>query len=532
MQGSAAAPRSEHAIDSRPWWATTDRLRIARIELGGVLAALLLGVQFALVLQAELLAPGPALVGTGALGGALSAYGLVLVFLFALPALPLVVGGLVLPPMVGADDFVFPGLNRLTLHLYGGAWVLIALALLGGSIDRTLRGLSATGGATSWTLAVASIGLHLLGLALACSALNLLVTAFYGRSEQSPPTRWPVLVWGLVTGGAVQLVVSIAIASLGLLLLFESATAARVFGGIADDPFAYERLVDFILHAGAAVVLLPALGIAFEVFATFSRKAPAGGLSNPLAMAALAVLSMGGSGIALVSDGAVAEGTSVALVAAHSGIGLLALVPATLLLYNLLATLAGGAIEISAALLHALNLVVLWTLGVWTGVFLATLSTGAYLQGSLFATAQLHFLLGGGAIAGLVTGLYYWWPRLMGRSTSELLGRTSAALLFAGFLLAFGPSLVAGSQGLSSLTLLSHGVAVTLERVAAFGGLVLFLGLVVVGWDLLASLMRDAASTDNPWGATTGEWHDAPTETDVYDFYALHSAGEPSVVVE
>ncbi|MCB1054380.1 MAG: cbb3-type cytochrome c oxidase subunit I [Acidobacteria bacterium] len=489
--------------DTGSWKTTTDPVRIARIELGGVLAALVLGVQFALVLQAELVSPGPALISAVAVGGSLTAHALVLVFLFALPALPLVIGGLVLPPMVGTRNFAFPWLNRVTLHLYLASWVLIALALLGGSLDRSFADLSPADGGVSLPLVLAALGLHLLGLALACAALNLLVTVVYERPDHVPMAKLPVLVWGLVSGAVVQLVVAVVMASLGMLLLFESATAASVLGQTPSDPFAYQRLLDFVLHAGVAVVILPAIGIAFEVLATFSRRAPAGGLSNPLALAALAVLSLGGSGITLVDDGA-----SPALLAANSGINLLAMVPASLLLYNLLATLAGGAIKISAAFLHALNLVVLLTLGGLAGIFLATLSTGAYLEGSLFATAQLHYLLGGGATAGLVTGLYYWWPRLMGRSTNETLGKISAALIFAGYLLGFFPGLIAGSRGLSSLTAFSTQVAEGLERVAAVGSLILVLGLVVVGWDLLSSVLRDTRSEPNPWGATTREWQD------------------------
>ena len=195
----------------------------------------------------------------------------------------------------------------------------------------------------------------------------------------------------------------------------------------------------------------------------------------------------------------------------------------------LLATFVGGAIEISGPFLHALNLMVLLTLGGLAGLFLATLSTGTYLEGSLFATGYLHLLLGGGATAGLITGLSYWWPKLMGRSTGKFLGKTSAGLIFAGSLIAFFPGLIAGSRGLSSLTLFSSPVSATLDRVGTLGSVILVLGLALVGWDLLASMTRGAASATNPWGATTGEWQDRTAVPEAgrdgavqtYDFSAL-----------
>ena len=483
------------------WWKTTDHVRIARIQLGGVVAALLLGVQFALVLRAQLLSPEGSLVDTGALGGSLTSHALVLVFLFALPAMPLVVGSLVLPSMVGARDFAFPALNRITLQLYLASWVLLAVAMIGGAMDTAWRVPPMADGVSTWPVALAAVGLHLLGLTLAGSALNLLATVAFERSTQLSLGEVPVLVWGMTAGAAVQLLVSTALASLGMLLFFEHATSATVFGGLAADPLAYERLFDFIVHAGVAVVLLPAIGVAFEVVATFSRQAPAGGRSNALALGALALLSLGGSGISLLNDGA-----SVATMVAYSGISLLALVPATLLLYNLMATLVGGAIEVSAALLHALNFVVFITIGGLSGLFLATLSTGAYLQGSLFDSAHLHFLLGGGAIAGLTTALYYWWPRLTGHSTRELWGRLGAGLLFAGYLLAFLPDFVEGSRGLSTLAVFASPALASLEAVKALGTGILVLGVLVICWDFFSSLLRESQAAANPWGATTREW--------------------------
>jgi hypothetical protein len=57
---------------------------------------------------------------------------------------------------------------------------------------------------------------------------------------------------------------------------------------------------------------------------------------------------------------------------------------------------------------------------------------------------------------------------------------------------------------------------------------ILVLGLLVVGWDLLSSLLRPPRPLSNPWGATTAEWlTDAASTEDgsprplaVYDFAA------------
>ncbi len=514
---ASATSTSPHtaASDSGSWLTTTDHRRIARAHLFLALGALLLGVTYAALLRADLAAPGKELLGASAFGAVTTAHALVMIFLFALPVLPAVFGSLVLPGALGRAELAYPKLNRLAwqIHLVGA--VLLLCSLLGGMADVGWRLEPAAVESAGWPVAAAAAGLHAVGLALAAVALNILATVLGGGGAR----RWrdqPVVVWGLTAGAAVQWIVGVVVATLGLTLLLDQLSAGQVFGSGGIGPLTYEHLFSFMLRAGVAVVLLPAMGIVGEVLATFARKAPEGGVSNPIAFGLLAALALAGGGV----DSA-ATGQSVAFSVAQSGLRLLALVPAAILLYNAIATLHQAAIRITTPLLHALNFVLVVTIGGMSGLFLSTLSTGSYLAGSSFAAGYLHLVLGGGALAGLTTGLYYWWPRLYGRIAGEVLGRLGAALLFAGFLLAFLPRLIIGSQGLSAFSQATGFYASTLEVATSSGVALLFFGILVVIWNLAASLWSGEVAPSNPWGATTGEWNEVPRADRIYDYSSL-----------
>ena len=96
--------------------------------LVSVLIAFLLGGIFAMALRIELLTPGPTIMGANTYNRMFTLHGVVMVFLFMIPAIPGVFGNFLLPLMLGAKDVAFPRLNLLSLYLY---WTGATLALCG-----------------------------------------------------------------------------------------------------------------------------------------------------------------------------------------------------------------------------------------------------------------------------------------------------------------------------------------------------------------------------------------------------------------
>ena len=90
----------------------------AIMYLVSVLIAFLLGGIFAMALRLELLTPGPTIMGANTYNRMFTLHGVVMIFLFMIPAIPGVFGNFMLPLMLGAKDVAFPQLNLLSLYLY------------------------------------------------------------------------------------------------------------------------------------------------------------------------------------------------------------------------------------------------------------------------------------------------------------------------------------------------------------------------------------------------------------------------------
>ena len=100
------------------WLTTIDHKRIGIMYLVSVLIAFLLGGIFAMALRLELLTPGPTIMGANTYNRMFTLHGVVMIFLFMIPAIPGVFGNFLLPLMLGAKDVAFPKLNLLSLYLY------------------------------------------------------------------------------------------------------------------------------------------------------------------------------------------------------------------------------------------------------------------------------------------------------------------------------------------------------------------------------------------------------------------------------
>ena len=102
----------------RSWLLTLDHKRIGIMYLVSVLIAFLLGGIFAMAIRLELTTPEPTLMGANTYNRMFTLHGVVMIFLFMIPAIPGVFGNFCLPLMLGAKDVAFPRLNLLSLYLY------------------------------------------------------------------------------------------------------------------------------------------------------------------------------------------------------------------------------------------------------------------------------------------------------------------------------------------------------------------------------------------------------------------------------
>src|SRR5690606_21702557 len=118
----------------RSWLLTTDHKRIALMFFVAVSLSLFLGGLFAIFIRLELLAPERVLMDAQSYNQLFTQHGIVMVFMFMIPAIPTVFGNFLLPIMIGAKELAFPRLNLASFYVYlAGSAVTLAAMVAGGA---------------------------------------------------------------------------------------------------------------------------------------------------------------------------------------------------------------------------------------------------------------------------------------------------------------------------------------------------------------------------------------------------------------
>ena len=121
--------------------------------------------------------------------------------------------------------------------------------------------------------------------------------------------------------------------------------------------------------------------------------------------------------------------------------------------------------------------------------------------------SHFHSVLFGGFLFPLIAGIYYWFPKMTGHRMNEKLGRAQWCLMTLGSALLILPMFVLGLDGLRRRTAdYSNMDFRPLVITTAVGGFLIFLGLLVLFYNILSSRRKGAPAGDNPWEGRTLEW--------------------------
>src|SRR5262249_4032311 len=113
--------------------------------------------------------------------------------------------------------------------------------------------------------------------------------------------------------------------------------------------------------------------------------------------------------------------------------------PASILLISWLATLWKAKIELPTALLFALGSASLFASGGLSGIFLARHDLAAVAVSDELVSGHYHLVMGVAATFAMLGGLFFWFPKMFGRSLNEGLGKIHFWLTFVGVWCVFLP---------------------------------------------------------------------------------------------
>jgi len=251
-----------HDRGIRSWLLTLDHKRIALMYLALTSVALVLGGFFAMALRFEHLTPGPTIMGANTYNRMFTMHGIVMIFLFMIPAIPGIFGNFCLPLMLGAKDVAFPKLNLLSVYVYAVGAALALYAIASGGIDSGWTFYAPYSLTTPATLAPALFGIFILGFSSILTGLNFIVTTHTLRAPGMSWMRMPLFVWGIYATAVIQVLATPVIGLTSVLVAVE-----RVFGfGFFDpakggDPVLFQHMFWFYSHPAVYIMVLPSFAV-------------------------------------------------------------------------------------------------------------------------------------------------------------------------------------------------------------------------------------------------------------------------------
>jgi cytochrome c oxidase subunit 1 len=251
------------------------------------------------------------------------------------------------------------------------------------------------------------------------------------------------------------------------------------------------------------VLILPAMGIVSEVLPVFSRKPLFGYPAVVFAGVAIGFIGFGvwahhmfATGLGAVAN--TAFGISTMIIAVPTGIKI----------FNWLGTMWRGAIRLTTPMLMAIGFVTMFVIGGLSGVTHAVVPSDYQQTDTYYIVAHFHYVLFGGAIFGLFSGIYYWFPKFTGKMLSERLGKLHFWLMLIGFNLTFGPMHILGLQGMPRRQyFFSPGMGWdTWNMVVSIGSFIIAVSVAVFMVNTVRTLARGKQAEADPWDARTLEW--------------------------
>jgi cytochrome c oxidase subunit I len=183
-------------------------------------------------------------------------------------------------------------------------------------------------------------------------------------------------------------------------------------------------------------------------------------------------------------------------------------VPIGLLFFNWLATLWGGALSMRAPLLFALGAISTISIGLAGELAQSVIPVAWQLSNTTAATMDTHYALIGGSVFGTFAALYYWFPKITGRTMGEGLAQISFWTLLVGVHLTFLPMFFTALDGQpADLYKYYEGLGLDGDNlVSSIGSFVLAAGILTTLANAAYSARHGVRAGHDPWGGNTLEW--------------------------
>jgi cytochrome c oxidase subunit 1 len=335
---------------------------------------------------------------------------------------------------------------------------------------------------------------------------------------RAPGQGWfqlPLFVWSMYATALIQVMATPVLGITLLLLTMERAFHIGIFDPkLGGDPVLFQHFFWFYSHPAVYIMIVPGFAIISEIIPVFSKKTIFGYRAIAFSSVAIAIV-----GFLVWGHHMFISGQSTLAGAIFSFLTFLVAIPSAVKVFNWLATMYRGSIDLRAPMLYAISFLMLFSIGGLTGIYLGALAVDVHLHDTYFIVAHFHYVMMGGTVIAFLGGLHYWWPKMFGRMYNEKLARVACALVFIGFNVTFFTQFLLGTRGMPRRYYNYLPQFQTLHQLSTVGSWILGAGLFLTAAYLLATFRKPMDAPKNPWGGRTLEWEtQSPPTQHNFDF--------------
>ena len=483
------------------WLTTTDHKKIGYLYLITSFIYFLIAGVMALVIRAQLAAPGLEIVQTKEQYNQLfTMHGTIMLLMFATPLFA-AFANILMPVQIGAPDVAFPRLNAVAYWFYSfGSFIAVAGFF-------TPQGAASFGWFAYAPLSSATFspglggdlwvfGLALSGFGTIMGGVNFITTILTMRAPGMTMFRMPIFTWNTLVTSILVIMCFPPLAAALFALGADRRLDAHIFDPANGGPMLWQHLFWFFGHPEVYILALPFFGIVSEIFPVFSRKPIFGYKTLVFATIAIAALSMTVWAHHMYVTGGV-------LLPFFAFTTMLIAVPTGVKIFNWIGTMWKGSISYETPMLYSLGFLTTFIFGGLTGVILASPTLDFHLSDSYFVVAHFHYVVFGTVVFAMFAGIYFWYPKMTGKMLNERLGKIQFWLLFVGFHATFLIQHWLGVIGMPRryATYLPEDGFAWMNLVSTIGSAFLAISILPFLWNIYITYKRGVKTTLNdPWG--------------------------------
>ena len=470
----------------------------------------------------------------------------IMIFFVVIPILNGAFGNYLIPLMIGASDMAFPRLNMISYWLmwpafacmiasfampgYGPGAGWTSYAPLSTLVDAAPN---SSGAQTLWI-----VGLLFVGASSMLGSINYMTTVLQMRAPglnfmRLPMTVWTLLITAILQAFALPVLTAALIMQLSDRMLqtgfftpenLIANNAEPVAGG--GQPLLWQHLFWFYSHPAVYIMILPAMGMVSDMISCFSRKPLFGYRVMVGSVCAIAAM-----GFIVWGHHMFVSGMSNILAVSFMLSTMLIALPSGVKVFNWLATMYGGRIQLTTPMLFSIGFVSMFVIGGLSGVVIAVPPVDIHLHDTYYIVGHIHYVLFGASMLGVMGAIYFWFPKMFGRNMHEGWGKLHFVLTFVCLNLTFLPMHFLGARGVPRRYAAHDQIEefvelMPLNQFITWAAFAMGAAQLIFVINFFSSLFFGPRAQQNPWRSNTLEWQvSSPPGHGNFDFQPIVERG-------